>query len=166
MPRGGKPVGEPRGYPGAATSVSEPPWFVSHLLHVLSSPIARFRPNHVNSSATAHLPPSSRSFRAWPLVSLIRAQPLVSHLLHVLSSPIARFRPNRVNSSATARLPPSTRSLRARPLVSHPTVLIRAQRLVSHLPCVLLSLIVRLPPQLCLSELERSSPTRTVSIQA
>ena len=72
---------------------------VSHLHHVLSSPIARLLP-----------PPGSFEpdrLSLTPTVS-VRAQPFVSHLHHVVSSTIARLRSNHVHLSATARLPPSS----------------------------------------------------------
>ena len=94
---------------------------VSHLHHVLSSPIACLHPHHVNPSPTARLPPPPRQFernRSCPTTTVrFRARPLVSHLHHTLSSPLARLPP------PPCQLEPeraSTTSIRARPLVCHP----------------------------------------------
>ena len=65
------------------------------LSQLFSGPIACLWPNHVHSSATTHLPPSTRFFQAWSTVSnptvSFQAQPLMSHPLPTL------FRPNHLS---------------------------------------------------------------------
>ena len=119
-------------------------------------------------------PPSTRSFRARPLLShptvSIRAQLLVCHLLHVLLSPIARFRPNRVSLSSSARLPPGPCLFKLERSSPTHTMFLRARALVSRLNHVFSNWGTRHSPQpcpfkplpgLCLFKLECLSPTLT-----
>ena len=117
---------------------------MSHLHHVVSSPIARLLPppSPFEPNRSPHIPTMS-----------FRARPLVSH-------------PHRVNSSATARVSPSIRTLRARLLVSDPTVSIRARPLVSRLHQALSSPAASLPPNRVNSSATARVPPSTRSLRA
>ena len=139
---------------------------MSHLHHVLSNPITRPWPNHVCSSATAHLPLPSGPFEPGCLPPTQPCQ-FKRNCSHVHPSPHP-VKPNRSSPAQPCPFecnclsPASTRPFWAWPLDFHPTMSICVPPLVSCLHHVLPSPTTCLPPCpsqfRCKREHQRSFP--------